>query len=105
MKQIPSFMMRHKVLVEPLLGNNATGEVFGVQVEVGCMFTEKIKMVRNAQGEEISSSSSYITTPDHLPPENSRVTVPTGEKRKIVARDRYTWPGMSVPANTQVFLD
>jgi hypothetical protein len=105
MKQIPRFMMRHRVVVEPFLGTNATGEVYGVKASVNCMFTEKVKMVRNAQGEEVSSSSSYITTPDHAPPENSRVLTPFGDVRKVVARDRATWPGMSVPANSQIYLD
>lgn len=106
MKQIPGFMMRHRVRVRPFLGTNATGEVFGPGREVRCHFTEKIKMVRNAQGEEVGSSSSYITTPDHRPPQNSEVTLPDGvTKRRVVAFERYTWPGMSVPANSQVFLD
>lgn len=105
MKQIPAFLMRHRVQVEPYLGTNAAGEVFGTAQPIRCMFTEKIKMVRNAQGESVSSSSSYITTPDHVPPENSRVLTPDGTKRRVVARDRHTWPGMQIPANTEVFLD
>lgn len=105
MKQIPGFMMRHTVTVEQYLGTNAVGEVFGLKQAVKCMFTEKIKMVRNASGEEVSSSSSYITTPDHRPAENSRVTTPNGDARKVVGIESYTWPGMSVPANSQVYLD
>jgi hypothetical protein len=98
-------MMRHRVRVRPYLGTNATGEVLGVSAEVRCHFVEKVKMVRNAQGEEVSSSSSYITTPDHSPPLNSEVTVPDGTKRRVVSLDRPTWPGMPVPANVQVYLD
>lgn len=105
MKQIPGWMMRHKVFVEPYIGTNAAGEVFGTKSGVKCHFIEKVKMVRNAQGEEVSSSSSYITVPAHSPPENSRVLVLDGTYRKVVAVERPTWPGMSVPANTTVYLD
>lgn len=97
--------MRHKVQVERYVGTNAAGEVYATGTEVKCHFVEKVKMVRNAQGEEVSSSSSYITTPDHLPPENSRVTSPRGTKRKVVAVENNTWPGMDIPANTIVYLD
>lgn len=98
-------MMRHTVVVRPFLGTNATGDVLGPEQRVKCMFTEKIKMVRNANGEDVGSSSSYITTPDHRPAENSEVLTPSGDRRRVVAFERYTWPGMNIPANSQVFLD
>lgn len=104
MKQIPGFMMRHKVYIEPFLGTNAAGEVYGIRAEIRCHYAEKIQQVRNAQGEEVTSSSSYITTPDHLPKENSRVLTPTGVKAKVVAVENNTWPGMDVPANSKVYL-
>jgi len=104
-KQIPGFMMRHVVEVEPFLGTNAQGEVYGTKTEVKCHYAEKIQMVRNAQGEEVGSSSSYITLPTHRPPENSRVTTPTGVVAKVIAVENNTWPGMDVPANSKVYLD
>lgn len=104
MRQIPSFMLRHRVTVEPLLGSNADGEAFGQPVEVRCMFNTSAKTVVNAQGEEVTRSASYITTPDHDPPQDSRVTTPDGNTLRVVAVDRHTWPGMPVPANTEVHL-
>lgn len=104
MKQIPGFMMRHEVTVRPLLGVNATGEVYGDPVTVKCMFGEKNQMVRSPNGEEVTSKSFYITTPDHEPALDSKVTTP-GRVAKVVAWDRPTWPGMQVPANTKVYLD
>lgn len=106
MKQIPGFVMRHRCVVESFLGTNAVGEVYGLPAEIRCHFIEQIKMVRNSNGEEVASSSSYTTLPTHLPPENSRVTTPLGgKKRKVVAIESNTWPGMNVPANTRVYLD
>jgi hypothetical protein len=105
MKQIPGFMMRHKIFVEPFIGTNAAGEVYGLKAEIKCHFIEKRQMVRNAQGEEVTSNSSYITTPDHRPKENSRVLTPTGGTAKVVAVEYNSWPGMDVPANTAVYLD
>lgn len=105
MKQVPGFIMRHKVQVEPMVGVNSTGKVYGLSTDVKCHYIEKIQMVRNPQGEEVSSSSFYITTPDHRPTQDSRVTTPNGDVRKVVALDWYTWPGMNIPANSQVYLD
>lgn len=105
MKQIPGFMMRHRVKVEEFIGTNSVGEVYGPKVEIRCHYADKVKMVRNSSGEDVSSSSFYITTPDHRPAENSRVTTPYGDVRKVIGLDSATWPGMSVPANVQVYLD
>lgn len=105
MKQLPGFIMRHHCKVTPFLGTNAVGEVYGQEVEIRCHFIEQIKMVRNSNGEEVASSSSYTTVPAHLPPENSRVKTPLGATRKVVAIESNTWPGMNVPANTRVYLD
>lgn len=104
MKQIPGFMMRHTIFIEPFLGTNAAGEVYGTKAQIRCHYAEKIQQVRNAQGEEVTSSSSYITTPDHIPKENSRVLTPTGVTAKVVAVENNTWPGMDVPANSKVYL-
>jgi hypothetical protein len=98
-------MMRHNVQVENYLGTNAVGEVYGRPYEVPCMLVEQSKMVRNAQGEDVSSSSRYIAAPGHNPPENSRVTLDDGVARKVISVTRATWPKMSVPANTEVSLD
>jgi hypothetical protein len=105
MRSVPRTLLRHRVKVRPYLGTNAAGEVFGIPVEVRCHFEHKVKMVRNAQGEEVSSSSHYIAEPDHRPPPNSEVTTPDGDKRRVVSWDRPEWPGMPVPANTHVYLD
>ena len=106
MKQMPAFMQRHTCQVEPFLGTNAVGEVYGASTTVRCHFVEQVKMVRNSNGEEVASSSSYTAAPTHRPSENSRVTTPMGgKKRKVVAITLNDWPGMSVPANTQVYLD
>lgn len=105
MKQVPGFMLRHEVSVEPYLGTNAVGEVFGTKVAVKCHFVEATKMVRNASGEEVGSSAHYIAPPTHKPRENSRVTVPAGDTRKVVAVNNDTWPGMNVPANSTVYVD
>lgn len=104
MREMPGFLKKHIVWVEPFLGTNSVGEVYGMKVPVRCMFADKIKMVRNANGEEVSSTSFYICTPKHRPPEGSRVTTPNGDVRSVVGLDSSTWPGMPIPANSQVYL-
>ncbi len=104
MSSVPNWLLRHKVQVEEYQGTGAYGDVYGAAVEVRCLVINKPKMVRNGQGEEVMSSSSYIAKPTHLPAMGSRVTMPTGERRTIIAINNVTAPGLPTPDNTEVSL-
>lgn len=105
MSVVPGFLLRHRVQIEEYIGSNARGDVFGDPVGVRCLLVESTRLVRNKQGEEVTSSTSYIAKPDHDPPEGSKVTTPTGDRRTVVSVKRVTAPGLPTPDNTEVFLD
>jgi len=106
MSTVPSWLLRHTVQVEEYLGSGAYGDQYGAPETVRCLVVDNPKMVRNGQGEEVMSSSSYIAKPTHRPAENSRVTMPlTGQRRTIVAVKIVTAPGLPTPDNTEVFLN
>lgn len=102
---IPSGLLRHTVQVEEYLGSGAYGDQYDDPAPVRCLVVEKRRMVRNGQGEEVMSSSSYLTKPTHHPAEGSRVTTPSGQRRTVVAVTVITAPGLPVPANTEVHLN
>lgn len=106
MSTVPGWLLRHRVQVEEYEGGGAYGDQYAAAVEVKCLIVENPRMVRNGQGEEVMSSSSYIAKPTHIPAENSRVTMPqTGQRRTVVAVKIVTAPGLPTPDNSEVFLN
>lgn len=105
MSSVPLWLLRHTVQVEEYQGSGAYGDVYGAAVSVQCLIVDQIKMVRNGQGEEVQSSSSYIAKPGHTPAEGSRVTTNLGHRRTVVALTQVTAPGLPTPDNSQVYLN
>jgi hypothetical protein len=67
------------VTVEPYLGNNAKGPVYGSATTVDCWVEDEIKLVRDGQGSQVVSSATLyaaIGDADHFPPK-SKVTTST----------------------------
>lgn len=105
MSVVPGFLLRHRVQVEEYEGSNARGDVYSAPQEVRCLMVENPRLVRNKQGDEVRSSTSYIAKPDHFPAEGSKVTTPSGDRRTVVSVKRVTAPGLPTPDNTEVFLN
>lgn len=103
-RQVPGFLLRHTVTVEPYLGSSSKGDRYGPAGPVACLLDERTQMVTSPGGEEVSSGSSYITRPAHRPPPKSRVTLPDGRVTKVITVGRVDGAGLPVPSNTQVFL-
>lgn len=104
-RQVPGFLLRHTVSVEPYLGSSSKGDAYGPPETVRCLLDEKTQQVTNPGGQKVSSGSSYITRPSHRPPPNSRVTLPDGRSTTVIVIGRADGGGLPVPSNTQVFLE
>ncbi|MFJ6566223.1 hypothetical protein ACIQNU_02295 [Streptomyces sp. NPDC091292] len=103
-RQVPGFLLRHRVTVEAYLGSSSKGDRYGAPEIVRCLLDERTQQVTTPGGQEVASSSSYITRPGHRPPLNSRVTLPDGRITKAIAVGRVDGGALAVPSNTQVFL-
>lgn len=103
-KQVPKFLLRHKVTVEAYLGSSSLGDVYASAAVVRCLWDDSVQQVTTAGGEQVTSTSSYIARPDHKPPLNSRVMLPDGRITKVIKVGRVDGAGLPVPSNTQVFL-
>lgn len=78
MADLPGWLLRHKITVEPLLGDGPYGEQYGPPVEVPCFLDRKRRLVRNANGDEVVSETTVYCPLDAEGsfPTDSRVTLP-----------------------------
>lgn len=103
-RQVPGFLLRHKVTVEAYLGPSSRGDVYASATVARCLWDDSTQQVTTAGGEEVTSTSSYIARPAHKPPLNSRVTLSDGRVTKVIKVGRVDGAGLPIPSNTQVFL-
>lgn len=104
MRQVPKFLLRHRVTVEAYQGPSSIGDVYASGEVVRCLWDESTQQVTTPGGEVVTSTSNYIALPAHQPPLNSRVTLPDGRTTKVIKVGRIDGAGLPVPSNTQVFL-
>ncbi|MEU3710490.1 hypothetical protein [Streptomyces catenulae] len=100
---MPGWLLRHRIAIEPYLGDTAYGPSFGPQVvDVPALVDESPRMVRGADGREVLATATVIAAPDlHCPP-GSRITLPDGRTTTALTVAHHTAPGLPVPANTEV---
>ncbi|MFM9602680.1 hypothetical protein [Streptomyces turgidiscabies] len=103
-RQVPGFLLRHTVTVEPYLGSSSKSDSYGTAEAVRCLLDETTKQVTSPGGQIVTSGSNYITRSTHRPPLNSRVTLPDGRVTTVITVAKVDGNGLPVPANTQVFL-
>jgi hypothetical protein len=58
--EIPGYLLRHQVTVQPQLGEGSAGDVYGGAVPVRCFRDERRRMVRNPQGQEVVSEVTLL---------------------------------------------
>lgn len=76
MAEIPRFLLRHTVTVEPRTGSGAYGDTYGDAVPVRCFRDEKRRLVRSLDGNQVVSETTLYCrlTHDTDFPADSRVT-------------------------------
>ncbi|MFD3614432.1 hypothetical protein ACFWWT_04115 [Streptomyces sp. NPDC058676] len=102
---IPGFLLRHEVVVEPYEGDSAVGPLYGDPVAVRCFLEERNRLVRNAEGREVTSSATFYCRLDAVtaPPE-SRVVLPSGRQTTVVAQLPHDGGGLPTPDHLEVQL-
>lgn len=104
MSQIPSFLLRHQVSVEPFVGNTSSGPKYDAATPVRCFVLEKTRMVRSPNGEEVTSSTTLYARLDVVCPAKSRVTLPSGRTSTVIAAVRQDAAGLPTPDHLEVQL-
>ncbi len=103
MTRVPPFLLRHRIGVEPYLGDSAYGSTYGPAVEdVPALVDTSPRMVRAPDGREVLAAATFIADPNIDCPPGSRVTLPDGCTATALTVARHTAPGLPVPACTEV---
>lgn len=105
MSRIPGFLLRHQVTIEPYDGSSAYGPLYGAPVTVRCFLDEQTRLVRAADGHDVTSNATLYCRLDAVtaPPE-SRVTLPDGTQRTVVAALRRDGGGLPTPDHLELQL-
>ncbi|MFH8792196.1 hypothetical protein [Streptomyces sp. NPDC017941] len=101
---MPSFLLRHTVVVEPFVGNSSTGPLYGPAVEVRGLLEQKTRLIRSPGGEEVTSSSTLRAPLETVAPAKSRVRLPDGRRTTVIAAVRQDGGGLPVPDHLEVQL-
>jgi hypothetical protein len=101
---IPAFLLRHRVTVEPFVGNSSAGPRYGAPSEVRCWLEQKTRAVIAPSGEEVTSSATFYALPDTVCPAKSRVTLPSGRKVIVIAAVPQDAGGLPAPDHLEVQL-
>jgi hypothetical protein len=103
--KLPRFLLPHRISVEPYAGDSAYGPTYGPPVvDVRALVDARIRLVRNREGREVTSTATVYAEPDlaaQCPPE-SRITLPDGRVTTVIAVAPHTAPGMGLPESTEV---
>lgn len=62
--QIPEWALVHEVVVRRYLGASATGPLYAAAETVPCLIEEKRRLVRDDNGREVVSSTTFRCMPD-----------------------------------------
>ncbi|MFE6487978.1 hypothetical protein ACFVGN_34290 [Streptomyces sp. NPDC057757] len=107
---MPGFLLRHEVTVEPYEGDGAAGQLFGSPVVVRCFLEQKNRRVRDRQGRQVVSSSTFycrLLDPDGNPvvaPPESKVTLPDGRETTVIDEVPHDGGGLPTYDHLEVQL-
>jgi hypothetical protein len=101
--QIPGWMLRHKVIVDPYLGQSANGPRYGPAMTVRCFIDDTRRLVRNEAGVQVVSESTVYCRLDVTAPPKSRVNV-FGREAFVITAKRRDGGGLSTPDHLELAL-
>lgn len=100
---VPGWLLRHRITVEPYTGDTAYGPAYGPPVEgVPALVSEVVRTVRDREGREVTSTAQFIAAPGLDCPPESRITLPSGRITTALSIARHTAPGLPAPQSSEV---
>ncbi|MFI6371013.1 hypothetical protein [Streptomyces sp. NPDC050546] len=104
--RVPAYLLRHRVTVEPYLGDGAYGPQYGPPVaDVPALVSGARKVTRDSTGAQVLSTAQVIAAPDLDCPARSRLTLHDGRTTTAISVAHHTAPGLPVPACTEVMCE
>ncbi len=103
--RIPSWVLVDEAIVERFAGRTGTGATYAAATVERCHVSEKNRLVRAADGREVTSSTAVFLDPDVEPvPLESRVTVHGRVTTVIESRDHIK-PDLPTPDHVQLMCE
>lgn len=93
----------HQMVVEPYLGQSATGPRYGLPITLRCFVDDARRKVRTDTGDEVISESTVICPLDTTAPPKSRVTV-NGRTAFVITSKRRDGGGLPTPDHLELNL-
>ncbi|MFF0630383.1 hypothetical protein [Streptomyces sp. NPDC004296] len=103
--RVPAVLLRHRIVVEPYLGDTAYGPHYGPGIEVRALAAPARRMVRAPDGRQTTATATVITAPGLECPPGSRLTLPDGRTATALTVAEHTAPGLPIPACTEVMCE
>ncbi len=100
---IPAHLKVHTVTIAAYLGAGTYGETWDTPKDVACWLEESNKLVTNAQGQQVVSTTQVFLDPADAPAMKSKITVP-GAPRTVVGIAQHTSGGLSPLDHVEVML-
>ncbi|MEU5974395.1 hypothetical protein [Streptomyces sp. NPDC047315] len=90
--------------MSPYIGDSAYGPQYGPAITVRCFLDDQTRTVRAADGQEVTSTSTFYAQIDTVCPAESRVTLPSGRQTTVIAALRRDGGKLPVPSHLEVQL-
>ncbi|MFE3449627.1 hypothetical protein ACFXJ8_11895 [Nonomuraea sp. NPDC059194] len=103
MGNLPAWLLRHTVIVEPFEGEGPFGPEFGDQVTERAFIDEKRRLVRDAEGVEVVSETTVYMRLAATCPAGSRMIV-NGRLTYVITASRRDGGGLPTPDHLEVAL-
>lgn len=104
MSVIPGWLLRHEVTIEAYLGDSAYGPQYAAPTVARAFVEEKVRTVRNREGEEVTASTTVYLLPSQSCPPESRVTTPSGRVASVITSALHDGGGLPTPDHLEVTL-
>lgn len=105
MATIPGWLLRHRVTVEPYLGEGANGPSYGPPVaDVRAFVEEASKTVRSADGTLVTLTATVLVRLSVVAPDQSRVTLADGRTATVYQAKRRDGGGLPTPDHLELQL-
>ncbi|WP_405018171.1 hypothetical protein OHV05_15390 [Kitasatospora sp. NBC_00070] len=106
MTRIPGWLLRHRITIEPYLGDSAYGPTYGPeQTGVPALVAESIRLARAPDGRQTVSTAQVLLAPGTTVPTGSRITLPSGRTTVPISVATLDAPGLPVPAHVEVVCE
>ena len=99
--RLPAALLGHRILVEPYLGSDATGPLYGPAVEVRCLRERRTRSVRTPTGRQVVAATVIRCQLDEPVTAESRIT-DGGRTVEVLGVATFDGGGLATPDHLEI---